>query len=135
MGLLSAIGKIAGGAIGAVFGGPGGAAIGSKLGGALGGTVDGKKKGSKATTAEQPSYISQMPKITLEDIRGGSPSAYAILSKREESTKVAKSAAIPPVAFGAKDGELDDPWVPLGEWWADLGGDPGRLKPIDDTRF
>ena len=137
MGLLSTIGKIAGAAIGSAIPGVGtviGGAIGGAIGGGAGKVVEkGLKGGSKSSGATQSEqmYISA-PKVSLNDIRNSTPSAMAILGKREESVKVAKAVGKPD--FGQTEMEKD-PWLPLNEWWVDLGGDPGRLKPIDDTRF
>ena len=128
MGLLSKLGTIAGTAIGGMFGMP---QVGGMVGGGLGKAVEGSGKKKVAGTT-QPQYIAP-PKTDMADLRShGTSSAMGIMS-RGQDVKVAKSADIP--SFGPKDGPMADPWLPMGEWWADLGGEPGRLKKIDDTRL
>lgn len=133
MGLLKLIGSAAGAAIGFIGSGgnPAAAISGAKIGGKIGGAVDGKG-GNNSNTA-QTQYIQQPKTISMDDIRGsGGSRAMEILSKRQQEVKVAKSADVPKIG---KDGVLEDAWKPARDWWEDLGGEPDRFGPIDDTRF
>jgi hypothetical protein len=127
MGLLKTIGTIAGTAIGAYVGNPG---LGAKIGGTIGGAVEGGKKKTSSGATAQPV---QPPKMDLADLRSyGTSSAMGIMA-RGNDTKVARTANVP--AFGPTSAIKQDPWVDMNNWWVDLGGDPGRLKKIDDTRL
>lgn len=131
MGLLGTLGKIAGGTIGFVTGGPAGAVAGAKIGGSIGKVGDSiTKKGSGSQTQAQ---IAPPSRISLDDIRNSGNSAMAIMQKRGEATKVAKSANVPDIKNNAA--LLEDPWSPMYTWWEDLGGDPKRIGPIDETRL
>ena len=131
MGILSSLGKLAGGAIGFVAGGPAGAAAGWAVGGELGnvgddvvGTVSdvfgggkGKKgSGGQAQAAPAKPDISAL----LED----SPDLAAILGG-QGATQTAS------VYEGMRDS--NDPkmrsWAPTFEWYEDLGGDPSKTRP------
>lgn len=128
MGLLSTLGKIAGGAIGFAVGGPGGAAAGAKIGGTVGKAGDSLTKKKSSGSGQATQYI-QSPTMSLDDIRSSS-SALSVLGRRSEPTKVAQAAKVPGVP-----GVLEDPWKPMYDWWEDLGGEPGRIGPIDETRM
>lgn len=75
-GLLSTIGKIAGGVTGFVTGGPAGAVAGWKSGGALGSTIEGAFGGSKPPTMRVPgggSLVPQGPGTTTTRTTGPLP--------------------------------------------------------------
>lgn len=129
MGLFKTIGTIVGTAIGTATGNP---VLGAKIGSTVGGAVDGKKK-STGTAAASTQYIKEPSKISMEDIRpGGASKAMEILSRRSAEVKVAETAKLP----NAQSSDiLEDPWKPSRDWWEDLGGEPGRYGPIDDTRM
>jgi hypothetical protein len=128
MGIFKTIGALVGTAIGTVAGNP---AMGAKVGGTLGGMADKKKKPASSTGSAAQEYIKKPDVPTLNDIRSNSPSALSILNKREEATKVAKSADVPAI----KGAIMDDPWKVSRDLWEDLGGEPDRYGPIDDTRI
>lgn len=132
MGLLKIIGTIAGTAIGSFFGAP---QVGAAVGKAAGGIGEkALKKKPSAGAGGSTEYIQQQPKISLDDIRSKS-SAMEILAKRSNDVKVAQTAQIPKIDATGKSMVMEDPWQPARNWWADLGGEPSRFGPIDDTRM
>jgi len=121
MGLLSSIGKIAGGALGFAIAGPAGAKIGKSLGGAAGGALDGKgeSKGSSSSSQQAASG-----KVDISGLLEDSPDISSILGGSGET----KIASVYEGLAGSKDPKLQA-WAPTFEWYEDLGGDPSKTRP------
>jgi len=117
MGLLSSIGKIAGGALGFAIAGPAGAKIGTSLGGALDGK--GKSKGSSSSSQQAASG-----KVDISGLLEDSPDISSILGGSGET----KIASVYEGLAGSKDPKLQA-WAPTFEWYEDLGGDPSKTRP------
>lgn len=132
MGIFKIIGTVAGAAIGATVGNP---AMGAKIGGTIGSGADAlNKKKPKASTGSNTQYIEKPNYLSLNDLKTQGTSASDILSK-QKATKVAAAAPVPNIAGGAKSYLEDDPWRRMRDMWEDLGGEPERLGPIDETRM
>ena len=117
MGLLSSIGKIAGGALGFAIAGPAGAKIGKSLGGALDGK--GESKGSSSSSQQAASG-----KVDISGLLEDSPDISSILGGLGET----KTASVYEGLAGSKDPKLQA-WAPTFEWYEDLGGDPSKTRP------